>query len=212
MAVPALWAVVNPFEPKISLTVATPVSDEVQVAHAVKSCCVLPASDNVPVAVNCRVVSGAMLGGFNGVTLIDATGYLVSVVDPVTLPEVALIMVEPELMAGVAVASPCEPNVLLMDAIPASDESQTTDVVRFRLLLFEKVPVAMNCRVVPGAMLELAGVTDNDTSVGEGPGSRSFTLQAGVITENSTATAMTTPVESLFFMAVVPACLFSRKD
>jgi hypothetical protein len=49
--------------------------------------------------------------------------------------EVALMTVEP--VVEVAVTSPCEPEILLMSAIPVSDEAQVTDVVIFRLLLFE---------------------------------------------------------------------------
>ena len=71
-AVPgAETAVASPFEPNESLTVATPVSDEVHVANDVKFCTVL--SSRVPVAANCWVVPGAMHGGFVGVTVIELT-------------------------------------------------------------------------------------------------------------------------------------------
>jgi hypothetical protein len=69
VAVTALTASVRPVLP----TTATPVSAEIQVAHVVKICLVLLLSDNVPVAANCMVVPGAMLGGVRGVTSIDAT-------------------------------------------------------------------------------------------------------------------------------------------
>jgi hypothetical protein len=159
---PGVWAVASPFELGALLMVAMLVSSELHVTHVVKSCFVPLMSDNVPVAPNCCVVSGAMLGGFDGVTAIEATGDVVSAVDPVILPVVAVMMVEPMVM--VAVANPCEPEVLLMVAIPVSDESQVTDAVRFRLLLSANVPVAVNCTVVPGAMLELAGATERDTN------------------------------------------------
>lgn len=73
MVVPALTALVRPFEPDVSLTVATPGFDDVQVAHVVRFCCVPLLSDNVPMAMNCKVVPGAMLGGAGGATFIDAT-------------------------------------------------------------------------------------------------------------------------------------------
>ncbi len=69
--------------------------------------------------------------------------------------------VEPVVVA--AVISPCEPGMLLIVAIPGSEESQVTDAVTFRLLLSANVPVAVICTVVPGAMLEFSGVTLRDT-------------------------------------------------
>jgi hypothetical protein len=164
---PGVWAVASPFELGSLLMVAMLVSSELQVTHVVKFCFVPLMSDNVPVAPNCCVVSGAMLGGFDGVTVIEATGDVVSAVDPVMLPEAAVMMVEPMVM--VAVANPCEPGILLIVAIPITDESQVTDAVRFRLLLSANVPVAVNCTVVTGAMLELAGATERDTN-GDGVG------------------------------------------
>ena len=70
-AVPGATAVASPFEPGASLTVAIPVSNEVQVANDVKFCTVLSA--RVPVAANCWVVPGAMHGGLVGVTVIELT-------------------------------------------------------------------------------------------------------------------------------------------
>jgi hypothetical protein len=57
------------------------------------------------------------------------------VVEPVIPLEVAVMIVGPVVEA--AVTRPCEPELLLMFAIPVSDEAQVTDVVIFRLLLFE---------------------------------------------------------------------------
>jgi len=96
---------------------------------------------------------------------------VVSVVVPVIPSEIALITVGPMFM--VVVASP----VLLMVAIPVSDESQVTDAVTFLLLLSANVPVAVNCAVVPGAMLELTGATERDTSGAGVGGSTFFVLQ-----------------------------------
>ena len=77
---------------------------------------------------NCRVVPKAMLG-LVGVIVMDTSvaAVTVSVVDPDMPPDVAVIVVEP---ADADVAKPLEP-ALLMVAIPAADEFQVTDVVRF---------------------------------------------------------------------------------
>lgn len=72
LAIPgAETAVANPFEPGVSLTLATDESDEAHVANDVRFCFVL--SSRVPVAANCWVVTGAMHGGFDGVTVIELT-------------------------------------------------------------------------------------------------------------------------------------------
>jgi hypothetical protein len=52
----------------------------------------------------------------------------VSVAPPVTLPDIAVIVVEP---AATAVAKPLEPAALLIAATPMLDELQVTAVVRF---------------------------------------------------------------------------------
>jgi hypothetical protein len=135
VAVTALTAVASPLKPAVSLTVPTPGSAEVQVANAVKFCCVL-LSDRVPVAINCKFVAGAMLGGAGGAMVIDATCSVVSVVDPVMPLEVAVITAVP-MTAAAAVTRPCKPGELLMVAIPMSDESQTTVEVIFSLLPLE---------------------------------------------------------------------------
>ncbi len=160
VAIPEETATASPFE-----TEAIAASDEVQIAHVVKFC--EAPSAKVPVAMNCSDVPGAMLGGAGGATLIDATGDAVSMVDPDTPPKVAVIVAGP--LFKVVVANPFEPCVLLIVAIPVSDESQVADVVRLSLVLFEYVPMAVSCAVVPGAMLGATGVTDIDNSeAGEG--------------------------------------------
>ncbi len=85
---------------------------------------------------NCMVVPGAMLGGAAGVTFIDATCDVVSIVDPVRPPEAAVMTVEPVVEAA-AVTRPCEPGELPMVAIPGFEESQATEEVINNLLLFE---------------------------------------------------------------------------
>ncbi len=80
-------------------------------------------------AVNCSVVP---LGdvGFGGVTPIDTSVAAVTVsgAEPETLPSVALTVVNPW---PVDVASPFEPEALLIVATAVFDELQATDPVRF---------------------------------------------------------------------------------
>ncbi len=116
-------------------------------------------SEKVPVALNCWVVPFAILG-FVGVTVIDdsVAGVTVNVVFLETVPTVAVIAVVP---TSTDVARPA----LLIVATSGLDELQVTCVVRFCVVLSEKVPVAVNCCVVPLAMLGFAGVTAMDTSV-----------------------------------------------
>ena len=60
------------------------------------------------------------------------------------------------------------PDVLPIVAAVEIEELQTTDVVMFRVVLSENIPVAVNCSVVPGAILGFIGVTAIDRSVKEG--------------------------------------------
>ena len=71
VAVPTSTAVASPFEPGLSLTMATPVLDVAQVANDVTSC-VLQLFVNVPMAVNCCVVPLGVLA-LVGDVAIDAT-------------------------------------------------------------------------------------------------------------------------------------------
>ncbi len=139
VAVPAATALARPFEPDALLTVTILVSSEAQVAHMVRLCVV--ALSRVPVAENCRVVPGAILGGFDGSTEIDATEDVVRVISPLMLPEDAIIVVVP---AETAVASPFVAPVLFTEAIASSNEVQVADEVKFCTPPFEKVPCAFN--------------------------------------------------------------------
>ena len=158
---PTPTAVASPFDPAALLTVATPAVEELQVASEVKTCVVL--SENVPVAVNCCVdpVVSEKTGGSTAIE-INIAGVTVKVVDPDLLPSVAVIVVDP---TTTGVTNPFEPAALLMAATDADDEPQVTAVVRFCVEPSEYVPVAMNCWVVPSAMLGLDGVTAKETSV-----------------------------------------------
>jgi hypothetical protein len=108
-----------------------------------------------------------MLVGFTGVTVMETNAAGVIMVDPEMFPEVAVMVDEP---AATAVASPFVPWELLMAAIPASDELHVTEVVKSRAVWSEKVPTALNCTVVPGAMLALTGVTEMELNVTGGNG------------------------------------------
>lgn len=64
-----------------------------------------------------------------------------------------------------AVASPDEPEALLMVATAGFDELHTAAAVRFWVVPSVKVPVAVNCVVKPWGALGLTGVTPIDTRV-----------------------------------------------
>jgi hypothetical protein len=76
-----------------------------------------------------------MLGLF-GVTARDTSvaGVTVSVVDPETFPNAALIVVEP---AAAEVATPLEPAALLTAAIPVAEELHVTTFVKSCVVLSE---------------------------------------------------------------------------
>jgi hypothetical protein len=68
--------------------------------------------------------------GFAGVTAMEtsAAGVTVKAAVPDTAPEFAVMVTDPWLAD---VASPLEPDALLMEATPVFDEVQVTEVVRF---------------------------------------------------------------------------------
>ncbi len=158
---PAAAGVATPLEPAALLIVATPVLEELQVTDVVRFWVEL--SEYVPVAVNCWVVPLTTLG-LVGVTARETSvaGVTVRVVDAVMLPDTAEIVVEP---AATEEADPLEPAELLIVAAPELEELQVTDVVRSWVELSEKVPMAVNCSLVPLAMLGLVGVMARDTRV-----------------------------------------------
>ncbi len=153
MEVPVPAVVASP----AALIVATVVVNELQVTELVRFWVLV--SLNVPVAVNCWVVPLG-IEGLTGVTAMDTSvaTVTVSVVEPVTLPEVAWMVALP---VPAAVASPA---VLLLATVALS-EVQVTELVRFCVLVSLNVPVAVNCWVVPLGIEGLAGVTAMDTSV-----------------------------------------------
>lgn len=68
----------------------------------------------------------------------DITGDVVSIVEPAMLPDAAVIIVLP-----VSILARASPWVLIV-AMAVSDESHTTKVVRFREVLLEYLPIALN--------------------------------------------------------------------
>src|SRR6266568_890698 len=104
-----------------------------------------------------------MLGSVGVTSIVDRVAAVtVSVVLPETPPKVAVIVVVP---AATDVARPCDPPALLIVATAVLDELQVTWVVRSCVVLSLKVPVAVNCCVVPFAMLGFVGVTPSEVRV-----------------------------------------------
>jgi hypothetical protein len=112
------------------------------------------------VAVNAWVSPFGTLG-LAGVTAIDeiVTFLTVRTVEPTTVPIVALI---DDVPCATAVASPDA----VMVAIDVVAEPQVTWLFTSSVVLSVRIPRALNCKVVPGAMLGLAGVTTIDWSTG----------------------------------------------
>jgi hypothetical protein len=198
----------KPLEPPVLLMVATDAADELQVTDAVKFSVVL--SVYVPVAVHCCKMPLTILG-LAGVTAMETSvgAVTVSVVVPCTLVagSVAVIVVEP---VATDVAMPAEAPALLMVATDGADELQVTDAVRFCVVLFEYVPVAVNCFVVPLAMLGLAGVTAMETSVDAVTVSvvvacRPVAGSVAVIVVEPAVSAVASPLEALALLIVATA-------
>jgi hypothetical protein len=63
-------------------------------------------------------------------------------------------------------ATPVANPLALIVATAVVCDVQVTDPVKFCVELSEKVPVAVNCSVLPFTIEGLAGVTATDTSVG----------------------------------------------
>ncbi len=137
-----------------ALMVAAAALRDVQVTVVVMSCVLL--SVKVPVAVNCLVVPTAMLE-FAGVTAMETrvAALTVSVAVPLTPPDEAVMVAVP---VPVLLANPVESMV----AIEVEDEDQVSGVSNC-MLPSSKLPTAVNCTVVPSAMVGAAGVTAIET-------------------------------------------------
>ena len=156
VAVPRLRAVTRP----LTVIEAMLVFEELHVTVPVMSC-VVP-SENVPVAVNCcNVPSG--IDGDAGVTAIEfAVAFVtVRVALEKTLPELAVIA---ELPAAMPIARPGA-LFTLMPATARFPELHCTAPVMFCVLPSLKVPMAVNCVVVPCAIDVVKGVIAIDCTV-----------------------------------------------
>ena len=89
---------------------------------------------------------------------------MVIVVAPETLPDAAVMLVEP---VATDVASALEPVALLTDATSVTDELQTTSSVMSFIVPSEKFPIAANCCSVPIGMTGFVGVTSIETMVAD---------------------------------------------
>jgi len=189
---PAARAEASPREAAVLLIVETAVDEEFQVTDSVMSWLLL--SEKMPVAENCFVVPGAM-DGLIGSTLSESSdaALTVSAALPEKVPDVAEMSVEP---AATAADRPRDPAVLLTVATVVDVELQVTDAVRSCVLLSEKMPVAVNCLVVPRAMRAAAG----DTSSASSDAARTFSVvlpetvpEAAVIVVVPAASALARP-------------------
>jgi len=198
---PAAIEVASPFEPAALLIAATSELEELQVANKVKSC--VEPSENMPVAINC-CVDPVVREEARGVMaiVINVAGVTVKRVDPDLFPKVAVIVVDP---VATGVDNPFDPAALLMAATDDANEAQVTAVVMFCVEPSEYVPVAVNCRVVPSAMLGLDGVIARVSSVAgvtvrivlsEKP------LKVAVIIVEPTATGVANPFEPAALLIV----------
>jgi len=125
VAEPIPTPVASPLEFDALLITATVVAEELQVAAVVRSC--TEPSENIPVAVNCRVDFRAIVV-FVGVTVMDCrvaeVTVRVALLDTM-LPEVAFMVVEP---TPVDVAKPfVSPPALLMTATERDVELHVTE-------------------------------------------------------------------------------------
>jgi hypothetical protein len=135
------------------LIVAEAAVEELQSTDAVMSCVLL--SLKVPVAVNCLVAPMGMVE-LTGETESETRVAFVTVTAavPLTPPEFAVRVTLP---AATPDASPVEFTVSKFCA----EEDHVTEGNSW-VLPSSKMPVALNCAVVPAAMVAVAGVTETD--------------------------------------------------
>jgi hypothetical protein len=136
--------------------------------------------------------------GFAGSTVIPVRCAVetVSGVDPLIKPNAALIVLLPVAMLD---ATPCA----LIVAAAAFDEVQSTDALMSCEVASLKVPVAVNCFVVPTAIVEFAGVTAIETRLAPVTviDAVPFTeVDAAVIVVLPAAAPVASPVESILAM------------
>src|SRR5580704_7157782 len=154
---PLAVAVASPCEPEVLETVAVEVIDDDHVTELVRSAVLK--LEYVPVAANCWVWPWAIDTATGDTAMVTNTaGVTVSTAVPEMSPEVAVMVVAPDPLV-VAVASPCEPEVLETVAVEVTEDDLVTDEVRLAVLKLEYVPVAANCWVWPWAIDAATGDT-----------------------------------------------------
>jgi hypothetical protein len=135
------------------LTVAAAGFEEVQVRSAFRSC--VEVSEKVPVAVNCWLVPGAMLGA-GGVSAIDIrlAGVTVTVMVAEAEPH-TLATAQVPLIVAVPVPTALIMPPLLTVATDGSEEDQVRSMLTSAGLLLLDKAVALSCVDVPFAILGL---------------------------------------------------------
>jgi hypothetical protein len=153
VAVPTETAAARPSLEGELLTVATLPADELQCTVAVRSC--VPPSLKLPATVNCCFVPNAT-DAVGGLTISETMVAVltVSVVEPVNDPYWARMVVVPLRFARAI------PVPLLIEAVLRCKDDQCTPVVSNSVLPSLKLPTAVNCNRVPGAILGFAGITE----------------------------------------------------
>lgn len=106
--------------------------------------------------------------------------------EPLIPPNAALIVVLP---LATLVTSP----TLLIVAVVGLEELQTTELEMSCVLLSLKLPVAVNCLVVPTGMFEVAGVTTIETKL-----AAVIVSDAVPLTEPEAAVIVVVPAPALF--------------
>jgi hypothetical protein len=154
--VPGLTDTASPGDAVVLPMTATVGIEEFQRTDAVRSCVNPPARPAA--AVNCRLVPSAM-PAVRGVTAMEVTAAEVSVVDPVMVPNDAVMTVLP-VIEGSAFAWPLPVTV----ATAVFDDSHATKAVRFCAAPFSRLPVAINSTAVPLAMVGSPGERAMDTT------------------------------------------------
>jgi len=159
VVVPVPSVLASPAVPAVLLIVATVATVELQCPLCVRSC-VLP-SVKVPVAMNCCVMPRETVGA-GGLIVIDtsAAAVTVSSVDPLTVPELAV-------MLAIPITTICASPALLIVAVETVSDDHVAVLVRSCVLPSVNVPVAVNCCVVPNASEGVAGVMASETSAAE---------------------------------------------
>jgi hypothetical protein len=182
-----------------ALIVAVAVVPELHVTVPVKFC--VEPSLKVPVAVNCWVLP-LVIDGFAGVTAIDCNVAAVTVsnVEPLMDDDVAVIV---EVPTPAPEASPAA----LIVAVAVVPELQVTLDVRFCVVPSLKVPVAVNCWVLPLVIDGFAGVTAIDCSVAAVTVSKVEPLMdddVAVIVEVPTPAPLASPAALIVAVELVP--------